>query len=317
VVTLVGFKLAEQKPDCEHPFGHGRIEYLAGLLVSAAILIMAFELMRDAVGKILHPQQTECSVLIIAILVTSILVKCYMVYYNRRIGSVTILAVATDSLSDCITTTVVLAATLINHYCEVNIDGYCGVLVGIFIFYAGLSAAKDTLNPLLGQPPEPEFVKKIEDIVLNFDENISGIHDLIVHDYGPGRRFISLHAEVPAEGEILKLHDIIDNLEMLLKKELGCEATIHMDPVVTKDEHIRELKECVIAVVREMDDALTIHDFRVVAGETHTNLIFDIIIPYHYSRTDAQIVNQIQTRIRETLGEEYFAVIHIDNVAVL
>ena len=321
IVTLIGFKLAGQKPDSQHPFGHGRIEYISGLVVAAAILIMAFELIRDSIAKIIHPQETEFNLLIIIILVASICVKCYMAFYNRsvgkKIGSATILAVATDSMSDCITTSVVLIATLVAHFTNLQIDGYCGVVVGIIIFYAGLSAAKDTLNPLLGQPPEQEFVNQIEQIVLHFDENVIGIHDLMVHDYGPGRTFISLHAEVPAEGDILKLHDIIDNLEMKLTSELGCSATIHMDPVVTKDEHVKELKRQVKQMVADIDDKLTLHDFRVVVGDTHTNIIFDLVIPYEYPKSDEKIVEEVRDRIRQQLGEDHFAVIKVDKVSVL
>lgn len=321
IVTLVGFKLAGQKPDSKHPFGHGRIEYISGLIVAAAILIMAFELIRDSVTKIIHPQETQFSTLAIVILAVSIGVKCYMAFYNskvgKKIGSTTVLAVATDSMSDCVTTAVVLIAALVAHFTNLQIDGYCGVVVGLIIFYAGLSAAKDTLNPLLGQPPEEEFVQQIEEIVLHFDENVIGLHDLMVHDYGPGRRFISLHAEVPAEGDILKLHDIIDNLEMKLTNELGCSTTIHMDPVVTKDAHVSELKQQVKQIVSDMDEKLTMHDFRVVVGETHTNIIFDIVIPYEYPKSDEQVVDEIRQKIQQKLGEDHFAVIKVDKVYVL
>lgn len=321
IVTLVGFKLAGQKPDSKHPFGHGRIEYISGLIVAAAILIMAFELIRDSVTKIIHPQETQFSTLAIVILVVSIGVKCYMAFYNskvgKKIGSTTVLAVATDSMSDCVTTAVVLIAALVAHFTNLQIDGYCGVVVGLIIFYAGLSAAKDTLNPLLGQPPEEEFVQQIEEIVLHFDENVIGLHDLMVHDYGPGRRFISLHAEVPAEGDILKLHDIIDNLEMKLTNELGCSTTIHMDPVVTKDAHVSELKQQVKQIVSDMDEKLTMHDFRVVVGETHTNIIFDIVIPYEYPKSDEQVVDEIRQKIQQKLGEDHFAVIKVDKAYVL
>lgn len=321
IVTLVGFKLAGQKPDSKHPFGHGRIEYISGLIVAAAILIMAFELIRDSVMKIIHPQATQFSTLAIVILAVSIGVKCYMAFYNRKvgkkIGSTTVLAVATDSMSDCVTTTVVLIAALVAHFTNLQIDGYCGVVVGLIIFYAGLSAAKDTLNPLLGQPPEEEFVQQIEEIVLHFDENVIGLHDLMVHDYGPGRRFISLHAEVPAEGDILKLHDIIDNLEMKLTNELGCSTTIHMDPIVTKDAHVSELKQQVKQIVLAIDEKLTMHDFRVVVGDTHTNIIFDIVIPYEYPKSDDQVVDEIRRRVQEELGEDHFAVIKVDKAYVL
>lgn len=320
VITLVGFKLAEQKPDSDHPFGHGRMEYLSGLVVSAIILLMAFELVKDSIDKILHPVQVEFSPIIIAILLASILGKCYMAYYNfaigKRIDSTALKATGTDSLSDCISTGVVLIATLVGHYTHLQIDGYCGIAVGCLIFGAGINAAKETLDPLLGQPAEKEYVDQIEQIVLNFDEHIIGVHDLMVHDYGPGRQIISLHAEVPAEGDMLMIHDIVDNLEMKLQKEMGCVATIHMDPVVTTDERVDMLKEQCNTIVKSIGTVLTLHDFRVVFGETHTNLIFDIIVPYDFGVSDSETIKLIQQNVKEQIGENYFAVIKVDKPAV-
>lgn len=314
-VTLVGFKLAGAKPDPEHPFGHGRIEYVSGLVVAAAILLMAYELLRDSLDKILHPEDTEFSVLVIVILVASILVKLYMSYYNNRIGkridSAAMRATATDSLSDTVSTTVVLVATLVGHYTGLHIDGCCGALVGLFILYAGINAAKETLDPLLGQAADEEFVKQIEEIVMAHSE-ICGIHDLVVHDYGPGRQMISLHAEVPSEGDILEIHDVIDNVENELREKLGCDATIHMDPIVTSDEHISELKAQVTGIVKEIDEVIGLHDFRAVMGPTHTNLIFDILVPYKYRISDEELVEMIQQKVREEIGENYFVVIKVD-----
>lgn len=314
-VTLIGFKLAGAKPDPEHPFGHGRMEYVSGLVVAAAILLMAYELIRDSVNKIMHPEETEFSALVLVILLASILVKLYMAYYNKSIGkkidSAAMRATATDSLSDTCATLVVLIATLVGHYTGLHIDGWCGVLVGIFILYAGINAAKETLDPLLGQPPEESFVEEIDRIVMAHEE-ICGIHDLIVHDYGPGRQMISLHAEVPAEGDILEIHDVIDNVENELRAKLGCEATIHMDPIVTADEHIGELKQAVTAVVRDIDEIITLHDFRVVTGPTHTNLIFDILIPFKFYISDEELTLMIEQRVKERLGNNYFVVMKID-----
>lgn len=320
VVTLAGFKMAEKEADLDHPFGHGRMEYLAGLVVSAVILLMGFELLKDSIDKILHPVEVEFSLLVMGILIVAILVKCYMAFYNfrvgKQIGSATLKATGTDSLSDCVSTIIVLIATCISRYTNLHIDGICGVAVAILIFIAGINAAKDTLNPLLGQAPEREFVDAIEKKVLEFNENIIGIHDLIVHDYGPGRRIISLHAEVPAEGDILMLHDIIDNLEMTLKQDFGCLTTIHMDPVVTTDERVNVLKEQCLHFVQEIGEQLSLHDFRVVFGETHTNLIFDIIVPYGFYMTDDQVVKTLQKRVSEIPGNQYFAVICVDKPTV-
>lgn len=315
IVTLLGFKLGAAKPDPEHPFGHGRMEYVSGLVVAAVILIMAVELIQDSIRKILHPEATECSVLIIVILLISIAVKLYMTFYNRRvakkINSAAMRATAMDSLSDSITTSVVLITTLIAEFTSVNIDGYCGVAVGLFILYGGINAAKETLNPLLGQPPEEEFVKEIEHLVLE-EKMIIGIHDLVVHDYGPGRLMVSLHAEVPAEMNILVIHDMIDNVEMKLKRELNCEAVIHMDPVITGSKELTEIKETVTGILKDIDEVITMHDFRMVQGPTHTNLIFDVVIPFGYRSSDEAVLKELEHQVKEKLGEQYHIVVNVD-----
>ncbi|MCI9071639.1 MAG: cation transporter [Lachnospiraceae bacterium] len=318
IITLIGFKMAGHKPDPGHPFGHGRIEYISGFLVSLLILLMALELIKGSVSKILHPEELIFSPSIVVILVLSILVKCYMALYNARIGrqidSAAMKATATDSLSDMLATAVVLAATLATHFTGLSIDGYCGVLVGLFILYAGFQAARDTLNPLLGQPPEPAFVKQIEKIVLSYP-TILGIHDLIVHNYGPGRVLISLHAEVSADGNLLELHDTIDLAEHRLRSELGCSAVIHMDPVCIHDEQTQKLKAMAQQTISRIDGRLTLHDFRVVAGPTHTNLIFDVVTPYDFDYSDAGLCELIDRRLKEQ-DPGYCAVIDVDKQMV-
>ncbi|MBO4325235.1 MAG: cation transporter [Lachnospiraceae bacterium] len=316
VVSLVSFRLSEQKPDAEHPYGHGRVEYIAGLIISGVILVMAYELIKESVGKIRHPEATNWSPVVLVILIASILVKCYMAFYNRRIGgkidSATLRATAADSLSDCLATTAVLIATLLEHFFSWKLDGWFGILVGIFILIAGFKAAKETVDPLLGAPPEPEFVKSVEDIVVGFDPSILGLHDLIVHDYGPGRRIISLHAEVPAEGDILAIHDVVDNLEYTLSTKLSCLATIHMDPVVTNDPHVAALKSQVKEIVTGIDSEMSMHDFRVVIGPTHTNLIFDIVLPFRLSEQSDEIKKTISESVFEKIGRNYYCVISVD-----
>ncbi len=318
-VTLIGFQLAGAKPDKSHPFGHGRIEYVSGLIVSGAILLMAVELVKSSVEKILTPEEVRYSTTALVILAVSIAVKLYMFYYNRRVGtrmdSAAMRATATDSLSDCCATGVVLFTAVLGKYTGWHIDGYCGVLVGIFIFYAGVQAARETLNPLLGQPPEKEFVAQIEELVMSHPE-VCGIHDLIVHDYGPGRQMISLHAEVPADGDILTLHDAIDNIETKLQQELKCDAVIHMDPVVMEDAHINALKEAVAEGIRQVDLGITMHDFRVVSGPTHTNLIFDVVVPFGFRLKDEEVISAIQTYVAEHLGRQHFCVIQVDKAYV-
>ncbi len=314
LITLVGFRMAGQEPDPAHPFGHGRIEYLTGLFVSMLILLMGFDLAKTSAQKIIHPEDTQCTTLVVTILVCSILIKFYMFLYNRSVGkifkSAAMAATATDSLSDMISTTVVLAATLAGHFTGLHIDGWCGLLVGLFILYAGFSSAKETISPLLGQPPRKEFVDRIENLVLSHSE-ILGIHDLIVHDYGPGRVMISLHAEVPASGDLLHLHDTIDNIERKLNQELHCQAVIHMDPVMNDDEETRNLKKTVIGLLHDLDASLNLHDFRIVKGPTHTNIIFDILVPFGFSMKDSQILTAIQEKIH-ALDDCYYAVVNVD-----
>ena len=316
VITLFGFKMAGQKPDSDHPFGHGRIEYISGLLVSIIILIMAFELFKSSVDKILHPQAVEASTLVLVILILSICVKVYMYLYNRsvsrKIDSAAMMATAKDSISDSIATVVVLLTTLLANLTEIQADGWCGLLVAAFVFYAGVSAAKDTISPLLGQPPEPEFVKRIEEIIMEYkDQGVIGIHDLVVHNYGPGRVMLSVHVEVPSTGDILVLHDMIDLIEHRLGNELGCSAVIHMDPICLDDEKTNEMKQKVAGIVSGMEGNVSFHDFRIVQGPTHTNLIFDVVVPFDYKMTDSEVMKYLQDKISE-LDENYFAVIEVD-----
>ena len=319
IVTLLGFRLAGQKPDPEHPFGHGRLEYISGLIVSLVILLMGFELLRDAVGAILHPEAVECSALTVSILLISICAKCYMYCYNHGVGkklnAAAMQATAADSLSDCAATTAVLLATLAGHFLHWQIDGWCGLVVSLLILWAGFQAAKDTLSPLLGQPPTEEFVQQIHDIVMA-NKSICGIHDLVVHDYGPGRVMISLHAEVPAHGGILALHDEIDNVEKELHDKLGCEAVIHMDPIVTNDETVNAEHEKIAALVRGIDENISIHDFRMVTGPTHTNVIFDAVVPYSCKMSDREAEEKIKQAVHG-LDPRYFAVVQIDKSYVM
>ena len=314
VVTLTGFRLAGKRADKEHPFGHGRIEYISGLVVAALILLMGFELAKSSVGKIFSPEAVEMSVTVAVILAVSVLVKLYMYAYNKSVGkkikSSAMLAAGADALSDCAATLAVLAATLIGHFTNLRIDGYIGAAVSLLIFRAGISAARDTIAPLLGKAPEPELVEEIERLVLSH-EPVCGIHDLVVHDYGPGRLMISLHAEVPADRGILELHDVIDSAEIELRTHLGCEATIHMDPIVTNDAETEAVRAGVLEALRGVDKRLTMHDFRMVTGPTHTNLIFDVVAPFDLKLTDTQLKESVQAAVRAQDGT-WNAVIKVD-----
>ncbi|MDY5612803.1 cation diffusion facilitator family transporter [Dysosmobacter sp.] len=313
-VTMLGFQLAGQKPDSDHPFGHGRIEYLSGLGVSLLILLMGFELAKSSIGKILHPKPVEFDLLVLAILAVSIAVKLYMFFYNHRLGkklnSSAMLATAMDSLSDTVATTAVLIATLVGHFSGLMIDGWAGILVALFILWSGFNAAKDTINPLLGTPPTHEFVEEIKALVMAHPA-IIGIHDLIVHDYGPGRVMISLHAEVSAAGNVLDIHDEIDNVEKELQEKLGCHAVIHMDPIVIDDGVTAETRKRVQALVHCIDDQISIHDFRMVAGPTHTNVIFDAVVPFGFRLTDNEVADKIHEAVR-ALDGNYYAVVTVE-----
>lgn len=318
IITLIGFRMAGQKPDPDHPFGHGRIEYISGLLVAVIILLMGLELLKSSLEKILHPEEPVFSPVILLILAASILVKCYMFLYNRHLGkkldSAAMEATAADSFSDSLATTVVLLSTLVAHFTGLAIDGWCGLLVGLFICYAGYRAAKDTISPLLGQAPDKAFVRQINDTVMAH-EGILGIHDLIVHNYGPGRVLISLHAEVPADGDILVLHDLIDTIEHELHNTLNCHAVIHMDPVQVGDAETEQKKIMTKEILAEIDPALTMHDFRIVTGPTHTNLIFDVVTPYGFPMSDDALVREISRRVQEK-APDCFTVIEVDNQMV-
>ena len=316
VVTLLGFKFAARKPDRDHPFGHGRYECIAGLVVAFVILLMGFDLAKTSVEKIFSPSELGFSWLSAGILLASMLVKLYMAVYNRKIGrmidSPAVRAAAADSISDVFATAAVLAANLIAHFAGWNIDGWAGALVSLIILWAGYNAAKDTIDPLLGSCPDAQLVEKIREIVGEYPE-VVGMHDLLVHDYGAGRRMISLHAEVPASGDIMVLHDMIDNIERRLQRELHCSATIHMDPISTDDELIESTRTLVEMLIHaELGDKISIHDFRMVHGLTHTNVIFDAVVPYGYPMDDAAVKEEIGRLVQEIEGG-YFAVVTIDH----
>ena len=314
VVTLVGFKLAGQKADDGHPFGHGRIEYLAGLLVSLLILMVGVELGKTSIEKIFHPEQVDFSLVTVVILIASILVKLWMCLFNRnlgrRIGSAAMEATATDSLSDVVATSAVLAGTLVGKFTGVSIDGWVGVVVAIFILRAGWGAAKDTVDPLLGSAPDPVLVKEIQDVVLSHKQ-VVGMHDLVIHDYGPGRRMCSFHAEVPQNADIMEAHDAIDHIEREIYQKFGVETTAHMDPIATEDEAVNNLREQVRDLVREVNPDMNIHDFRVTRGPQHTNLIFDVVVPHRSKVSDEEIAGEITRRV-QALDPSYYPVFQLE-----
>lgn len=314
VVTLLGYKLSATPSDDKHPFGHGRIEYVSGFIVSMIIIFMGFSMAKTSIERIISPESVEFNYLSIAVLILAILVKLWMYLFNmklsKRISSTTLKATAFDSLSDVFATLTVVIGVIIQMIFNVNIDGYTGLLVALFIFYAGFSTAKDTFSILLGETPAPELVREIESEVMSYD-HILGVHDLIVHSYGAGHTIISLHAEVPENGGFLEMHDLIDNIERDLKYKFNCEASIHMDPIVVDDEVINDLRVKVIKIVHDLNENMNIHDFRVVKGPTHWNLIFDIVVPHRFKYTDEDIKQIVLRRVRE-IDESYNIVVTID-----
>lgn len=314
IISLVGFKLSNKKSDPQHPFGHGRLEYISGLCVSFLIILMGVELGKASIEKIIEPAQVKFSLLTAAILAASILVKLYMALYNSRIGkrlnAVTMKAMAKDSLSDAVATSVVLMSMIVAKLADIAIDGYCGVVVAAFILFTGITAACDTISPLLGQKPDSEFIEEVMRIV-NAHKEIIGTHDLVVHDYGPGRLMITLHAEVDADMDILVAHDAVDNIENELREKLGCSAVVHMDPIVTDDVETNATREEIKRVVSNIDSRMTIHDFRMVPGPTHTNVIFDVAVPFDTDMDDDELRKILGARIRD-VDSKLNAVIEID-----
>ncbi len=313
-VTVLGFKLSGKKPDQRHPFGYGRAEYVAGLIISFLILMVGVELIKSSVDKIMHPEILSFSWISAGILVLSILVKLWLALFNRKLGqtiqSKTVEAASMDSLSDMIATGAVLLSLILSPVLQLPLDGYMGIVVALFVLWAGISIARDTLSPLLGQAPDPELVQDIEAMLLSYDM-ISGVHDLIIHNYGPGRIIASVHAEVPCDCNILAAHEVIDQAERDISAALNITLVVHLDPIVTDDSRINHLKQHVLSAVHEVDERLSVHDFRVVDGENRVNLVFDVVVPFQFDLTDDQLLEQISAKL-SALNPIYHVVIDFD-----
>ena len=319
IVTLLGFKLAEKPADRKHPYGHARIEYIAGLTVAVMILFIGLELGKSSVEKLIDPEPIEFSFTAVWVLFASILVKLFMMLFNlkmgRRINSNALLATAADSRNDVMTTSAVLAASIVEHLYDVRIDGVMGIAVSLFILYSGVKLAGETMSPLLGEGANSELQKQITDYI-NGCPMVLGCHDLMVHDYGPGRRYASIHVEIDKNEDPMACHARIDRMERECLKNYGTHLVIHYDPVVTDDPEVNSTKRLVNTIIKVRDGRLTIHDFRMVPGPSHTNLIFDTVVPYGVKLDRVQVQKRIGELVRE-LGEQYFAVVQIDNSYVL
>ena len=314
IISLISFKIASKPADRDHPFGHARIEYVASMIVSFLVLLVGWELMKESIAKIIEPVKAEFSLAVIVVLCISIAVKLWLGISGKmiakKIGSSVISATAADSLSDAIATSAVLVSAIISRYSGFQTDAYMGAAVSVIILIAGVKILNDTKNSILGSPPEPEVVEAIVDITRQYPE-ICGIHDMVVHNYGPGNVIASLHAEVDGAQDVYLIHDIIDNAERRMFNELGVRATIHMDPIVTDDQKISELRALVRDAVKSFDTRLDIHDFRFVEGVTHSNMIFDITVPFEIKTKDNDLIKEVQTKISD-INETYFAVITVD-----
>lgn len=314
VITLIGFKMAGAPPDKEHPFGHGRIEYLAGLIVSFIIILMSFELGKSSIEKIISPEESVFDVLSVVILAASILVKIWLCFFNRKLGnlinSTAMRATAMDSLTDVVATCVALAGLIISTLTSVNIDGWAGLLVALFIAYTGIKTAQESISALVGQKPDKELVQDIYNTVLSY-KGIVGVHDLIVHNYGVSVIIVSLHAEVSQDMDFVTAHELIDVIEDDLKIKYKCLATIHMDPVAVDDEESNAMKSRVVKIVSAIDPEMSIHDFRMTKGVNHKNLIFDVVVPFKFRLSDEEVINSIQLAI-SAVDDSLSAVINVD-----
>lgn len=315
IVSLIGFKLASKPADDDHPYGHARFEYLAGLAVAVMVLVIGLELAKTSVQKIFAPEPVVFSWLSVIVLVASIATKLWMALFNKTVGdlidSSTLHATAADSRNDVLTTSAVLLATLISHFANLNLDGWMGLGVAIFILYSGVGLIRETLDPLLGQAPDEELVRYIHDKVMSYP-GVLGTHDLMVHDYGPGRQFASVHVEMAAEGDVMESHDVIDNIERDFWENDKIHVVIHFDPIITSDQKMGDVRCWLSEIIKGIDSRLTIHDLRMVAGPTHTNLIFDCVTPSDFTMDEAELKQAIKQKVREK-DPAYFCVITVEN----
>ncbi|MGN1340273.1 MAG: cation diffusion facilitator family transporter [Oscillospiraceae bacterium] len=306
VISLVGFRLSEKRPDEEHPFGHARYEYIAGFVVAVMVMVIGVELLRGSIGRIIKPQPVEFSVVSVVVLAVSILVKLGMMLFNtsmgKRIDSHTLIATAADSRNDCITTAAVLAAAIISHYADVQLDGIMGTLVAAFILYSGAGLVRNAMDPLLGNAPDPKLVESIREKILTYP-GVLGAHDLIVHDYGHGRQFATVHVEMAAENSAIDSHNVIDRMEREFQRDMGLNMLVHFDPVVTKTSEVKDLRRELDGIVLLIDQRLSVHDLRVVPSVTETRLIFDVVVPKDFSMSEQELKDEITRFVHRRIGE--------------
>ncbi len=315
IMSILGFKLASKPADADHPYGHARYEYLSGLMVALFIMLIGFELLKSSIGKIIEPTAVAFNWVTIAILAATVFVKLWLSLFNKSIGkrinSSTLIATAADARNDVIATSAVIISMIVSNYTSLELDGYVGTAVAIFILYSGFGLVRDTLDPILGHAPDPEFVEEIRKKIMSYP-GVLGTHDLMVHDYGPGCQFASVHVEVAAEDDVIEMHDMIDNIERELSVEFGLHLVIHMDPIVTSDEKVNEMRHRLAEEVAKINSELTIHDLRVVVGPTHTNLVFDCVVPHGFKMSNTELREKISAAAK-AINETYICVITIES----
>jgi cation diffusion facilitator family transporter len=316
IMTLIGFRLARRPADMEHPYGHARFEYISGLGVAALILVIGVQMIKTSIGKIIHPEPVMFSGTLVTVLTLSIMLKLWMTIFNRRIGkrisSTTLIATATDSRNDVISTCAVLISSVISHLTGLELDGYIGLLVALFILYSGIVIGKETIRPLLGANADPELVKLIRDETLGFHPCILGIHDLMVHDYGPGQCFASLHAEIDKNDDVMVAHEVIDNIERMIWEKHGIQLVIHYDPIAMDDEELIAMRDVILQNLLPIDERLSAHDFRMVQGQEHSNIIFDLVIPYDMVGKKVDLIRTLNHVVQE-VDQRYNVVITFDS----
>ena len=314
LITLIGFKLASLPEDKEHPYGHARYEYITGMIVSILIVLVGFELGQSSIDKILHPQPLTFSWPIVIVLALAIAIKIWQARFNinvgKRINSLTLMATGADSRNDVISTSVVLASVLVGHYTGLQIDGYMGCLVALFIIWSGITLVKETMSPLLGEAPDPELIKTIQEKAL-MPEGVLGIHDLVVHNYGPGKIFASIHIEVDADGDLMESHDMVDGIEKALSEELHIMLTCHLDPIKLNDPLVKQMTDLVTAHAKDIDGICNVHDLRVVPGPTRTNVIFDVVIEPGCKWSQDELRDQLESHVK-SVNPNYCVVINFD-----
>lgn len=315
-ITLLSFKAANKPADDDHPFGHGRIEYISALAVAFIVLMMGIELIKSSIDKILNPEALSFSWPALIVLLISIGVKIWMAIFNRslgkRINSPAMTAVVMDSVSDTAATSVSMIALIVSNFTDIPLDGYMGIIVALFIVYTGISIVKETAGMLMGETPDPELVKELEEEILSY-EGVVGVHDLMVHNYGPNRIFASAHAEVSATDNIMESHDTMDLIERDVMKKFKVQLVLHMDPIVIDDENINRLRMETTEIIKGLNENFSMHDFRAVPGPTHTNLIFDLVVPFNLPQSKKVVADEVAQKVHEKFGDNYFSVITVEH----